>query len=476
MVDYPFQLDDLAIIPEEIISKLLVVSFFHEKRRVKVASPAPTNPELIKFLTEFATANDYVIDLYVCSMSSFTYAQKVIKINTKIEPEAESTPGQVQAAQEVSSNTDKIKLAKQLENVNTTEALDVLFAGAMALRASDIHLEPTEKILIIRLRIDGVLQPLPELNLSLYKSLRSRLKFLSKMKLDITSVPQDGRFEFKTIQKAIDVRVSAVPTPYGESFVMRLLTGDSQAIKLEELGFFPEQINIIRNAISKPNGLILNTGPTGSGKTTTLYSILQELNKPGVKILTIEDPIEYKIKGVQQSQIEPNKGYDFATALKSSLRQDPDIIMVGEIRDPETATTAVQAALTGHLVLSTLHTNSAAGAIPRLLDMGVKSFLLSGVINLVIAQRLVRRLKYPDKAGDDRYEGRVAIAELLVPDRNIETLIQQKASIDQFNQTTHEMGMISMAQDGVAKVKAGLTTQEEVDRVAKDDLIENYPG
>lgn len=323
LVDYPFKLDALAIIPEEMVEKLLVVSFFQEKRRVKVASPVPNSPELIKFLSDFATSNNYVLDLYVCSMSSFTYAQKMIKINEKVEPAAQTNPGSVEAIREVSANTDKAKLAQQLQNVSTTEALDVLFAGALALRASDIHLEPNEKSLVVRLRIDGVLQPLPDLNLALYKSLRSRIKFLSKMKLDVMTLPQDGRFEFKSSQQAIDVRVSAVPTPYGETFVLRLLTGGSQAIKLEELGFLPEQIKTIRDAIHKPNGLILNTGPTGSGKTTTLYSILQELNKPGVKILTIEDPIEYRIKGVQQSQIEPDKGYDFAAALKVLFARIP---------------------------------------------------------------------------------------------------------------------------------------------------------
>ncbi|MEK7184465.1 MAG: ATPase, T2SS/T4P/T4SS family, partial [Patescibacteria group bacterium] len=242
-------------------------------------------------------------------------------------------------------------------------------------------------------------------------------------------------------------------------------------------GFSPEQIKIVREAAARPNGLILNTGPTGSGKSTTLYAILSELNKPGVKIVTIEDPIEYRIKGVQQTQVEPEKGYTFATALKSSLRQDPDIIMVGEIRDAETATTAVQAALTGHLVLSTLHTNSAAGSIPRLLDMGVKSYLLGGVINLIIAQRLVRKLAHPEKTGDDRYEGRIAIAELFVPNRDTETLIQQKGTIDQFETAARQAGMKTLFEDGEEKVAAGVTTDEELRRVAaQDELEEDLPS
>ncbi len=469
LADRAIKPDTLHLIPRETSDQLLAVAVEQQGNRVVVASPTPANPALGSFLAEFGPANGLELTLAVCSMSSYTYARKLYELADHHVPEAEVAPGETIVTKSLETFQDKQAIAARLTSVSTTEALDILFAGALSLRASDIHLEPTETGLVIRFRIDGVLQQIGnELPLTLYKSLRSRIKFLAQLKLDISAEPQDGRFEFKAGEKAVDVRVSALPTPFGETFVLRLLSGGSSLITLDELGFTPEQTATIRQAIHRPNGLILNTGPTGSGKTTTLYAILAELNKPGVKIITIEDPIEYKIKGVQQSQIEPDKGYDFATALKSVVRQDPDIIMVGEIRDAETAVTAVQAALTGHLVLSTLHTNSAAGAIPRLLDMGVKTYLLSGVINLIIAQRLVRRLAHPDKQGDDRYQGRVAIAELLAPNHDIETLIQQKASIDEFQEAAQQAGMVSLYQDGLAKVTAGLTTKEEVERVAAE--------
>jgi len=470
LTNQALQSDTLHLIPKEMGDRLLVVTVQKQNRQLTVASPTPTNPELQTFLLELAKNTGLKIILAVCSMSSYLYGKKLYEMSEAHSPEAESQHGQATMRKPAEAFRDKQAIAERLMNVSTTEALDILFAGALSLRASDIHLEPTKTGFVVRFRIDGVLQQIGrELPAALYKAIRSRIKFLANLKLDVTDRPQDGRFEFKAGDRTLDVRVSALPTPYGEAFVMRLLTVGSATIKLDQLGFTPEQTKVIRTAINQPNGLILNTGPTGSGKTTTLYAILSELNKPGVKIITVEDPIEYTIKGVQQSQIEPEKGYNFATALKSVVRQDPDIIMVGEIRDAETAEIAVQAALTGHLVLSTLHTNSAAGSIPRLLDMGIKTYLLSGVINLIIAQRLVRRLAHPEKTGDERYEGRIAIAELLVPNHEIETLIQQKASIDQFNQAAEAAGMTSLYSDGIAKAKAGITTKEEVERVASDD-------
>ncbi|OGD66254.1 hypothetical protein A3F08_02545 [Candidatus Berkelbacteria bacterium RIFCSPHIGHO2_12_FULL_36_9] len=274
--------------------------------------------------------------------------------------------------------------------------------------------------------------------------------------------------------KQVDVRVSTLPTAYGESVSMRLLLKDSKFIKLDELGFNPEGIKIIREAISKPHGIIFNTGPTGSGKTTTLYAILSELNKPSVKIVTLEDPIEYRIKGVDQSQIEPEAGYTFATGLRSVLRQDPNIIMVGEIRDADTATTAINAAMTGHLVLTTLHTNNAPSSIPRLLDMGVKPYLLGGTINLIIAQRLVRMIcqnchgKGCEVCNQSGFKGRTVVAELLVPTKEIEDLINKGASVREFEEAAKKAGMISMLEDGMKKVAAGITTKEENDRVTRE--------
>lgn len=466
LVDYPFTPTILHLIDQTTIEQFWVVPYLRTGETVKLATPRPEDVAVQTFVADFATTNHLTVELAVCSYSSFRFALQTAKIS---EPPP-ATP-HVATTPQLAGFSDKTALAERLKSVSTSEVLDILFAGALSLRATDIHIEPTEQSVSIRFRIDGVLQLIVESDLNLYRSLRSRIKYLSAMKLDITAQAQDGRFEVQSMNQKLDVRVSALPTPFGETFVLRLLTGGT-LITLDQLGFSPEQIAVIRAAAAKPNGLILNTGPTGSGKSTTLYAILSELNKPGVKIITIEDPIEYRIKGVQQTQVEADKGYTFANALKSSLRQDPDIIMVGEIRDAETATTAVQAALTGHLVLSTLHTNSAAGSIPRLLDMGVKNYLLGGVINLIIAQRLVRKLSHPDKAGDERYEGRVAIAELLVPDSNIETLIQQKGTIDQFQASARQAGMTTLYEDGAAKVKAGLTTEEELRRVAAQDELE----
>jgi type II secretory ATPase GspE/PulE/Tfp pilus assembly ATPase PilB-like protein len=466
LTDYPFNPQILHLIPLETIHTQFVVPYLRSGNELKVASPNPENPALAQFLQDFATANGYHVILTVCSQSSFLSAARAAEL-APVEPQPVAPKTERANDTILEGFKDKTELASRLARVSTTELLDVLFAGALAMHATDIHIEPTEKALTIRFRVDGMLQEIATLTVEAYRLLRSRVKYLSGMKLDVHAAPQDGRFEQRSLGQKVDVRVSALPTPYGETFVLRLLTG-GEAARLEELGFTPAQLQTIRAAIQKPNGLILNTGPTGSGKTTTLYAILAELNQPGRKIITIEDPIEYKVPGIQQTQVDAEAGYDFAGALRSVLRQDPDIVMVGEIRDAETATIAVQAAMTGHLVLSTLHTNSAPGAIPRLLDMGVKTYLLGGVLNLVIAQRLVRKLAHPEAQGDARYEGRVAIAELLVPDENLETLIQQKASIEQFEDAAHQSGMTSLFQDGLAKVAAGLTTEEEVRRVAAD--------
>lgn len=468
LTDYPFAPAVLQLIPASTRESLMVVPYLRTGTQLKVASPQPDHQGLTTFLTEFGPANNYQIELAVCSMTSYRYALQQAKLADQVAAQHAEASSQHEPDTLLAGFADKEGLAERLTKISTTEVLDVLFAGAVAMRATDIHIEPAEKEAAIRFRIDGVLQEIARLATTHYRSLRSRIKYLAQMKLDVVSVPQDGRFEFRSVSQKVDVRVSALPTPYGETFVLRLLTGGGQTISLDALGFSTEQMAIIRQAVAKPNGLILNTGPTGSGKTTTLYSIVQELNQPGRKIITIEDPIEYKIPGVQQTQVEPEQKYDFAAALRSALRQDPDVMMVGEIRDPETATIAVQASLTGHLVISTLHTNSAPGAIPRLLDMGVKTYLLGGVINLIIAQRLVRKLAHPEKQGEERYEGRVAICELLVPNEEIETLIQQKASIEQFAEAAERAGMVSLWDDGMAKVQAGLTTEEEVRRVAVD--------
>jgi general secretion pathway protein E len=328
------------------------------------------------------------------------------------------------------------------------------------------------------------------------------------MKLDIATKAQDGRFTISIGKVPIDLRVSTLPTIWGESIVLRILSHDYNFLNLKKLLFSDHIQEAVEKAIKKPTGLILNTGPTGSGKTTTLYAILEELNKPGIKIVTLEDPVEYRINGITQTQIDSETGLDFANALKHTLRQDPDIILVGEIRDIETATTAIDAGLTGHLVLSTLHTNDAASAITRLLDMGVRPFLLPGVIRLIIAQRLVRMLcpdckkevipplelakeikekleafsEYKEKVAKDfkvfqpgkcqkcnstGYIGRIPIAELIVPSKEVEELIMKQSPTSVISQQVLKEGMIPMEVDGLVKAIDGLTTVEEVWRVTR---------
>lgn len=475
LIDYPILPDVLNIIPEDLAKNNKVVAYLRSGQQIEIATPNPVNKNLAGIIEKLENSTNLSFTLSVCSDSSFRYAMQFYKLypkSAKSQEKIEVTEKEKEQFKYDIENLDQLK--NKLNQVSTTELLDVIFAGALALEASDIHIETSEKALVIRYRIDGVLQNISELPMSAYHALSSRIKYLAKLKLDVTNKPQDGRFEAMVMDRPVDVRVSSLPTSFGEAIAMRLLLKEGKFIKLEELGFSPEEIQIIKTAISKPNGIIFNTGPTGSGKTTTLYAILSELNKPGVKIITLEDPIEYRISGVEQSQIDPEGGYNFATGLRSVLRQDPDIIMVGEIRDADTATTAINAAMTGHLVLTTLHTNDAPSAIPRLLDMGVKPYLLGGTINLIIAQRLIRKTckscqgKGCDTCNMTGYKGRTVISELLVPTKEIEDLIGKGATVREFNEAAKRAGMITMAEDGMRKVQLGITSREEVLRVIKE--------
>lgn len=475
LMDYPVLPDVLNIIPQEIAIKELAISYAKVGKEVKVATFNPTNKNLKKDLEILFQSSEFDFSLSVCSKSSYRYVLELYKLSPKTSAATEKVEITEKQEEKFKQQVkDLSELKDKIQKVSTTELLDILFAGAIASSASDIHLEPEEKDLKVRYRIDGVLQDIASLPLVAHKTLISRIKYLSKLKLDISSMPQDGRFDATVANKPIDVRVSVFPSAYGEAVAMRLLHKESKFIQLEELGFSANDIKIIREAANKPHGIIFNTGPTGSGKTTTLYAILTKLNKTGVKIITLEDPIEYRIKGVEQSQIEPEKGYTFASGLRSVLRQDPDIIMVGEVRDADTATTAIHSAMTGHLVLTTLHTNNAPSAIPRLLDMSVKPYLLGGTINLIIAQRLVRRLcdnchgKGCEVCNKTGFKGRIAIAELFVPNKEIEDLITKKASVREFEEAAKKSGMITMMEDGMQKVAKGITTREEVLRVTRD--------
>lgn len=399
------------------------------------------------------------------------------------------------------SQTGLIREEKVAEIV--THILDF----AVKARASDVHIEPQEKLTRVRYRIDGILQEKLTIPKELHDALISRIKILSDMKIDEKRVPQDGRFNFRADTEEVDLRVSTLPTSWGEKIVMRLLKKTGGIPDLPELGLRGRALKNLEEAILRPHGIIIFCGPTGSGKTTTLYSIIQKINTPKVNIVTLEDPIEYKIQGVNQVQVNPAAGLTFASGLRSFLRQDPNIILVGEIRDSETADLAIQAALTGHLVFSTLHTNNASGALPRLLDMGAEPYLLASSMTAIVAQRVVRKIHESCKeayipepkviqdmqrvlgslwpkekeaglklyrgrgdaeCGNSGYLGRVGIFEVLPVSEKVSRLILERASAAEIEKVARDESMITLKQDGYLKVLEGITTLEEVLRVAQE--------
>jgi len=391
--------------------------------------------------------------------------------------------------------------------IDTTELIKSVLVGPLILKGSDIHVEPNEEDCTIRTRIDGMLHNIATLSTEKYKKLLSRIKLLSRLKLNIEKAPQDGRFTIEFEDLEIEIRTSTLPSEYGETIVMRILNPQS-LISLDELGLRPDLEKIFKHEISKPNGMIIVTGPTGSGKTTTLYAFLKQLRDPSIKIITIEDPIEYHLSGITQTQVAVKKGYSFASGLKSIVRQDPDVILVGEIRDLETASIGIQAALTGHLVLSTLHTNDAAGAIPRIEALGEKAFNVAPALNIIIAQRLIRKVcpkcSQKEKITEEElnilkqelstmpkeieipeinenteisraigcpycnntgYKGRVGMFEALVVDDEMEDFILTNPSSVQLEKKAIQKGMTTMKQDGLIKILENKTTFKEVNRV-----------
>ncbi len=353
--------------------------------------------------------------------------------------------------------------------------VNMMVAQAVREGASDIHVEPEENLLKVRFRIDGILHEKDSPPKHFQSAIISRIKILSDMNISERRRPQDGRFQMKMDNRQIDVRVSSVPTVYGENMVMRLLDTSNIILGLDQIGFHKDILETYRNILKKPNGIILVTGPTGSGKTTTLYASLNSINTPDKGIVTIEDPVEYRLAGVRQMQINPDVDLTFANGLRSILRQDPDIIMVGEIRDLETAEIAIQAALTGHLVFATLHTNNASGAMARLIDLGVEPFLLSSSIIGVIAQRLIRTLcKECQGQGckvclNTGYKGRNGIYELLIPNDEIRQLTMSKSSVEEIQKAAINSGMKTLNDDGMSKVEQGMTSKEEILRVTQEE-------
>lgn len=412
---------------------------------------------------------------------------------------------------EVASRVSSVKgvspVLEQTLGQDTTHAVSVLLASALALKASDIHLEPEEEQVQVRLRVDGMLHDAATLSHEAFRPLLSRIKLLSGLKLNVADRPQDGRFSVNEKTSPIEIRVSSLPSEHGESVVMRVLDPKSLK-KLSELGLRQDLLELFEKEIKRPNGMILVTGPTGSGKTTTLYAFLRTILAPEIKIITIEDPIEYHLEGISQTQVNPTKGYDFASGLKAIVRQDPDAILVGEMRDEDTVDIALQAALTGHLVFSTLHTNDAAGSVSRLISLGADVANIAPALNLVIAQRLVRtlcttcaqtgniteqelltlqkelsslpknlvpkitsttKLKRPKgcaTCGDTGYKGRQGIFEAILIADQIQELVLSSPSLMALRKKAIELGTVTMKQDGFLKALEGITTLEEVVRVA----------
>lgn len=410
-------------------------------------------------------------------------------------------------AREKITNLEDLK--KYVADVSVTVLFETLVAGALQMHASDIHFEPQPNVTRLRYRLDGLLHNVTELDRERYRKLLNRLKVLSKMKLNVTKAPQDGRFTIKEQDISIEVRVSILPSEYGESIVMRLLDPRGIKAKLEELGMRVDVLEQVKELLERPNGTLLTTGPTGSGKTTTLYSFVNYLNSPETKIITVEDPIEYHVEGISQSQVEPSKGYTFATGLRAIVRQDPDIILIGEIRDLETAEIALNASLTGHMVLSTIHTNDAAGTVPRLIDIGVKPETVAPALTMAMGQRLLRRLcqeckvltplepkdlkKFQDAMNpvrerfslpeiDDKipvfgpgenceacggigYKGRIGVYEVFEVNPDMERAILNTPAVSEIRDMAIQNGMVTMLQDGYLKLIDGITSLEEIRRV-----------
>lgn len=510
----PIQIDSLKLLTEEEARRYLVAPFQVKSKDVALAVVDPQSngaKRVMKKLQELG----YVTKLFVVSKSALNHAWSFYKY---IPPPTEEITGKVTIAEKrmaelTAKLTDLEKVKEEISDFDfkklpTGQILEIVLAGALNNRASDIHFESEEKGIRIRYRVDGLLHDVfTGLSHDVYRFLVSRIKLLSNLKLNVTDSPQDGRFTIALKDKEIELRVSTIPSEFGETIVIRVLDPSAIRISLSQLGLRDDDLVIIKNSLAKPNGMVLNTGPTGSGKTTTLYAFLLAKLSPEIKIITIEDPIEYHLGGVEQTQVDTEANYDFAGGLRSIMRQDPDVILVGEVRDKETAEISIQAALTGHLVFSTIHANSAAGAIPRFLDLDIKPASIGPALDLIIAQRLVRRLcpdcrvheepgvdikskikkllaelpkrvdksKYEKietfkpkgckKCGGIGYKGRVAIFELLEVGDPIEEMVTPAITESAILKQAIKQGMVTMQEDGVLKVISGLTTFDEVEGV-----------
>ncbi len=511
LIGFPIGPETISTLTEAEAEQAQTVCFFRSGSQIRLDTIDPSNPKMGELVRKLQDRHGAQVVVYLISNHSFKTAMKIYKsvvIPRKIKYGVDITEEDLQAARQEIQTIKELR--EKIHRVPVTELVATLIAGAINMRATDIHLEAEEKDIKIRYRIDGVLHEMVNLPKELWDKIDSRIKALAKLKLNITDIPQDGRFTIFLKEDKIDVRVSTLPIIEGESIALRLLMSSKIGLEFEKLGLRDRAYKILQKEIKRPNGMIITTGPTGSGKTTTLYAILNTLNDEETKIITLEDPIEYRLQGINQSQVDLDKGYTFGNGLKHILRQDPDIIMVGEIRDADTTDTTIQAALTGHLVVSTIHTNSAAAAIPRLLSMGAKPFLLTPALNAIIGQRLVRRI-CPKCVAEDQvplermeqikkvlseipetekkeldlntlkfykgqgckscngigYYGRVGIYEILTINEEIEKIILSgRVSEYSLQKIAVQNGMVTMAQDGLLKALDKITSVEEIFRVA----------
>ncbi len=497
----------LAKIPEYIARLYQAIPVEEKKGKLVVAMVDPEDYQAIEFIKKKAGKE---IKPVLATQDDIAHIlEQYSGLETEIKKEIKGA--EELGKKEKAEKAEEVKEEVAKAEAPTSRAVHSILKKAAMNGASDIHIEPTEKEVVVRYRIDGVLQKIITLPKSVSAAVIARIKILSNMRIDETRLPQDGRFELAFDNRRIDFRVSVFPIVFGEKAVMRILDKSKGILSLEELGVRGEAFDVLNESIKKTHGMVLVTGPTGSGKTTTLYAVLDKLNKVGVNIITLEDPVEYQIKGINQGQVKADIGFSFAKGLRSIVRQDPDVIMVGEIRDVETAEMAVHAALTGHVVLSTLHTNNAAGAVPRLIDMGIEPFLVTSSVNSVIAQRLTRKIcekckekikvsdevvkevrqeiaKMPEKTKSQAekkelafykgkgcdicnnlgYKGRVGIFEIFTVSDTIQELVLKKSSGATLEKQAIAEGMTTMKQDGILKVLDGITTIEEVWRVTRE--------
>jgi len=529
LTDVTINTDALRLIDESVARKAEMAAFAMVGKKLDVGVKSPTNADVVAELSRLEELG-YETTTYMVSSRSL---EKAFGRYHDISASEASRGGLLdisdenlqRIAAEVHNNSDvKTRLDQIFSSKDSheiSEIMEIVFGSAIALRSSDVHFEPEETFTRIRFREDGVLQEIIQMELPLYNRLLNRIKFISGMKLSNSEIAQDGRFTIFYKKVEMEVRVATAPGAYSESIVLRILNPEGLAVDFEKLGIEPKLFKIFEREIAKPNGMILTTGPTGSGKTTTLYSFLKKIYDPGIKIITIEDPIEYHLPGITQEQVSHEKGFDFLAGLRAALRQDPEVIMVGEIRDKETATIAVNASLTGHMVFSTLHTNSAAGTIPRLIDLGIQPGILAAALTVSIAQRMVRRLcpvckkqgtldeektnllraiiKHAEDVGKDfatyniksdmdfvtyepvgcdrcnqtGYKGRVGLFEAILTDdviAGIMTKVPPPSERDIKRAAEHQK-ILTLIEDGVVKILTGMSSYDEVQSVV--DLAED---